>query len=58
MSPRGLTPVPGVVVQWPWPVLGTVVGVLAVGAMLAVVITTRTLLRRASGALLRLGDEG
>ena len=58
ISPRGLVPVPDVVVQWPLPVLGTVVGVLALGAMLAVVVTTRTLLRRASGALLRLGDEG
>ncbi|CAM5790537.1 ABC3 transporter permease protein domain-containing protein OS=Cellulomonas persica OX=76861 GN=CPE01_17770 PE=4 SV=1 [Cellulomonas persica] len=58
VSPRGLAPVPAVVVQWPWPVLGSVVGALALGAMLAVVVTTRALLRRASGALLRLGDEG
>lgn len=58
VSARGLAPVPSVVVQWPWPVLGAVVGTLTIGALLAVVVTTRALLRRASGALLRLGDEG
>lgn len=58
VSSRGLVPVPDVVVQWPWTVLATVVGALALAATLAVVVTTRALLRRASGALLRLGDEG
>jgi len=54
----GRAPVPGVVVQWPLPVLAVVVGTVAAGATLAVVVTTTALLRRTSGALLRLGDEG
>lgn len=58
VSATGGSPVPGTVVQWPWPALATVVGAVAVGALLVVVLTTRALLRRASGALLRLGDEG
>ncbi len=58
VSPRGLAPVPGVLVQWPWPALAAVVAVIGLGATLAVVVTTRALLRRTSGALLRLGDEG
>jgi len=58
VSATGGSPVPGTVVQWPWPALGAVVAAVVVGAMLAVVVTTRALLRRASGALLRLGDEG
>ncbi|UJP41185.1 FtsX-like permease family protein [Cellulomonas palmilytica] len=58
VSDVGLAPVPAVLVEWPWPVLGTVVAAVAAGATLAVVVTTRALLRRTSGALLRLGDEG
>ncbi|GEK21255.1 FtsX-like permease family protein [Cellulomonas xylanilytica] len=57
VSPEGGRPVPAVVVQWPWPTQLMLVTALVVLVGLAVVVTTNSLLRRASGELLRLGDE-
>jgi len=57
VSAAGARPVPAVVVVWPWPVQLALVAVLLVLAGTAVAVTTSALLRRASGALLRLGDE-
>ncbi|MCR6687950.1 ABC transporter permease [Cellulomonas sp.] len=54
----GTPAVPDVVVQWPWVTFAVVVGGIAVAATLAVLVTANALLRRASGELLRLGDEG
>ncbi|MBO3086491.1 FtsX-like permease family protein [Cellulomonas fengjieae] len=53
----GRRPVPAVIVQWPWAVQLALVTVLLVLVGLAVATTTNALLRRASGELLRLGDE-
>ncbi|MGY4643537.1 FtsX-like permease family protein [Cellulomonas sp. URHB0016] len=57
VSAAGTSPVPYVIVHWPWPTQLALVAALLVLAGAAVTITTATLLRRASGALLRLGDE-
>jgi len=57
VSAAGTRPVPSVVVQWPWPTQLALVAALLVLAGAAVAATTAALLRRASGALLRLGDE-
>ncbi|WP_421742271.1 FtsX-like permease family protein [Cellulomonas sp.] len=57
VSAEGGRPVPSVVVQWPWPTQATLVVVLVVLVGGAVALTTSSLLRRASGELLRLGDE-
>ena len=48
---------PAVLVQWPWPTQAALAVVLVVLVGGAVALTTNTLLRRASGELLRLGDE-
>lgn len=57
VSVQGGRPVPGVIVQWPWPTQAALVAVLVVLVGGAVALTTSSLLRRASGELLRLGDE-
>ncbi|GIG19615.1 hypothetical protein Cch01nite_03390 [Cellulomonas chitinilytica] len=57
VSAAGSRPVPAVVVQWPWPTQLALVATLVVLVGAAVAVTTSALLRRASGALLRLGDE-
>jgi hypothetical protein len=44
-------------VQWSWPAQAALVGALVVLVAGVVVVTTNALLRRASGELLRLGDE-
>lgn len=56
-SSAGEPPVPGVEVQWDWAAqLALLSGLVALVA-LVVGVTTSTLLKRASGELLRLGDE-
>jgi hypothetical protein len=57
VSATGGRPVPQVVVHWPWPTELVLVTVLVVLVGGAVALTTNLLLRRASGELLRLGDE-
>ena len=57
VSSEGSRPVPAVIVQWPWPTQAALVVALVVLAGGAVALTTSSLLRRASGELLRLGDE-
>ncbi|KSW21712.1 hypothetical protein ATM99_13800 [Cellulomonas sp. B6] len=57
VSPDGRAPVPGPLLVWPWPVQGTVVGALVTAAGVAVALLVATGVRRASGALLRLGDD-
>ena len=57
VSAEGGRPVPVVIVQWPWFTQATLVVVLVVLVGGAVALTTNSLLRRASGELLRLGDE-
>ncbi len=57
VSPQGGRPVPTALVQWPWPAQAALVVALVVLIGAAVAITTNTLLRKASGELLRLGDE-
>ncbi|WP_421732587.1 FtsX-like permease family protein [Cellulomonas sp.] len=57
VSAAGARPVPAVLVQWPWPTQAALAVVLVVLVGGAVALTTNTLLRRASGELLRLGDE-
>lgn len=57
VSAQGSRPVPAVAVQWPWPTQTALVVVLVVLVAGAVAFTTNSLLRRASGELLRLGDE-
>ena len=57
VSAEGGRPVPAVVVQWPWPTQAALVVALVVLVGGAVALTTSSLLRRASGELLRLGDE-
>ncbi|MDQ0371913.1 FtsX-like permease family protein [Cellulomonas humilata] len=57
VSAEGGRPVPAVIVQWPWPTQAALVVVLVVLVGGAVALTTSSLLRRASGELLRLGDE-
>jgi hypothetical protein len=57
VSASGAPPVPAVVVQWSWPAQAALVGALVVLVAGVVVVTTNALLRRASGELLRLGDE-
>ncbi|WP_029291743.1 FtsX-like permease family protein [Cellulomonas sp. HZM] len=57
VSSAGTAPVPGVVVLWGWRTQGVLVGTLVVVGALVVALTTNALLRRASGELLRLGDE-
>jgi hypothetical protein len=57
VSAEGSRPVPAVVVQWPWPTQAALVVALVVLVGGAVALTTSSLLRRASGELLRLGDE-
>ncbi len=57
VSAVGLRPVPRALVQWTWPEQLALVAALTGLVALAVAVTTNALLRRASGALLRLGDE-
>lgn len=57
VSAEGGRPIPAVVVQWPWLSQATLVVVLVVLVGGAVALTTNALLKRASGELLRLGDE-
>ncbi|WP_163275661.1 ABC transporter permease [Cellulomonas iranensis] len=57
VSPDGLAPVPRPLLVWPWPVQGAVVGALVTTAGVAVALLVATGVRRASGALLRLGDD-
>ncbi|KQR12265.1 FtsX-like permease family protein [Cellulomonas sp. Leaf334] len=57
VSAEGGRPIPAVVVQWPWLSQATLVVVLVVLVGGAVALTTSSLLKRASGELLRLGDE-
>lgn len=57
-SAAGLSPVPPVVLQWPWPAQLALVGGIVLACGLVVLAVAQLLLRRASGALLRLGDEG
>ena len=57
VSATGGRPVPQVVVHWPWPAELALVTLLVVLVGTAVALTTNLLLRRASGELLRLGDE-
>ena len=57
VSAEGGRPIPAVVVQWPWLSQATLVVVLVVLVGGAVALTTSSLLGRASGELLRLGDE-
>ncbi|WP_158580681.1 ABC transporter permease [Cellulomonas rhizosphaerae] len=56
-SASGAAPVPGVVVQWDWSAQLALLGILVGLVTLVVALTTGTLLKRASGQLLRLGDE-
>jgi hypothetical protein len=57
VSAEGGPPVPSVVVQWPWPTQAALVTLLVALVGGAVALTTSSLLRKASGELLRLGDE-
>jgi hypothetical protein len=57
VSASGGRPVPTVVVEWPWPTQLTLVTLLVGLVAAAVALTANSLLRRASGELLRLGDE-
>lgn len=57
VSGGGLRPVPAPVVAWPWSAQLLLVAALATGACLAVGVVAGLLVRRASGALLRLGDD-
>lgn len=57
VSAQGRPPVPYARVEWDWAVQAVLVGALVTLVALAVGTTTNALLRRASGALLRLGDE-
>lgn len=56
-SSSGTPPVPGVVVQWDWTAQLVLLGGLVALVALVVGLTTSTSLARASGELLRLGDE-
>lgn len=56
-SAAGEPPVPGVLVQWDWTTQLALLGGLVALVALVVGLTTSTLLKRASGELLRLGDE-
>ncbi|MBT0992842.1 FtsX-like permease family protein [Cellulomonas sp. DKR-3] len=58
VSAAGLPPVPPVVLQWPWAAQLAFVGGTALACGIVVLTVAQLLLRRASGALLRLGDEG
>lgn len=57
VSGQGRRPVPRPLVQWEWPAQAVLVTVLVALVALAVATTTNALVRRASGTLLRLGDE-
>lgn len=57
VSATGGRPVPQVVVHWPWPAEVALLTLLVLLVGTAVALTTNLLLRRASGELLRLGDE-
>lgn len=57
VSATGGRPVPQVVVHWPWPTQLALATLLVLLVGTAVALTTNLLLRRASGELLRLGDE-
>ncbi len=57
VSATGGTPVPGVVVQAGWTEQIVLVGVLLVLTAAVVVIVTNVQIKRASGELLRLGDD-
>ncbi len=57
VSPDGLPPVPRALLVWPWPVQAAVVAALVATAAAAVALLVATGVRRASGALLRLGDD-
>ncbi|MEZ0449310.1 FtsX-like permease family protein [Cellulomonas sp. ICMP 17802] len=57
VSATGGRPVPQVVVHWPWPTQLVLLTLLVLLVGTAVALTTNLLLRRASGELLRLGDE-
>ena len=57
VSAAGGQPVPAVVVHWPWATELVLVTLLVVLVGSAVALTANLLLRRASGELLRLGDE-
>lgn len=56
-SASGTAPVPGVVVSWSWAGQLALLAALVALVGLVVALTTDTLLKRASGELLRLGDE-
>ncbi|ROS23039.1 FtsX-like permease family protein [Cellulomonas sp. PhB150] len=56
-SASGQPPVPDVLVEWDWGYQLALVGALVLLVALVVGVTTSTLLKRASGELLRLGDE-
>lgn len=57
VSGQGRRPVPRPLVHWEWPAQAVLVAVLVALVALAVATTTNALVRRASGSLLRLGDE-
>lgn len=57
VSATGGRPVPQVIVHWPWTAELALVTLLVVLVGTAVALTTNLLLRKASGELLRLGDE-
>jgi ABC-type antimicrobial peptide transport system permease subunit len=57
VSSSGEPPVPGVVIHWSWPAQATLLGLLVVLVAVVIAVTTNAALRRASGELLRLGDE-
>jgi predicted lysophospholipase L1 biosynthesis ABC-type transport system permease subunit len=57
VSASGAPPVPSVLVHGAWTTQGRLLALLVVLVGIAVATTTNALLRRASGELLRLGDE-
>lgn len=57
VSGDGRRPVPGPLLVWPWLGQLGVAGALAAAACLVVAVVAALLVRRASGALLRLGDD-
>jgi len=57
VSPAGGRPVPEPLVVWPWAAEAGVLGLLLVGSTLVAVPVVRAVVRRATAAHLRLGDE-
>jgi hypothetical protein len=57
VSASGAPPVPPVLVHWAWGSQGRLLALLVALVAVTVATTANTLLRRASGELLRLGDE-